>query len=186
MKSLAIKLINLFALLGAVAWFARSPDWEPAITTLVLLSTLIGQEIVPSIKQNQSEHDINLLQNFLSVFPSNGRSVMFLKDHDLGGSFPAEDLEELTEFVHEWDNAEHEFKNQKIEGKRSNLLKLSKSFRSALSLSIFSDGHGYFSMELKDFEDRPHILEKRDRLNELASKVYEAHQELIRSGNKFA
>ena len=41
---LGLRVINIIALLLAVAWLARSPDWEPAITALGLLGTLIFQE----------------------------------------------------------------------------------------------------------------------------------------------
>lgn len=44
-KSLVIKLLNLLCLLGAVVWLARNPDWEPALTSLVFLTTFIATEL---------------------------------------------------------------------------------------------------------------------------------------------
>ena len=185
MKKSIIKLINLFALLGSVAWFSRSPDWEPAITSLVLLSTLIGQDLAQNTNPTVDKHDQELFKKFIQDFPSNGHSASFLKDHDMANSFPKEDLNELNNFTSQWNNAEYEFHNKILESKRKNLYLLSKRFLDDLSVHIFSNGAGFFSMELKDFEDRPDILEKRVNLNKDATEIYEAHQEFIRLGSKY-
>jgi phosphate/sulfate permease len=46
LKYHVIKAITLLALLGAIVWLARSPDWEePAVTSLTVLGALIAEEI---------------------------------------------------------------------------------------------------------------------------------------------
>lgn len=45
-----IRAINFFGLLLAVAWFARTPDWEPAIAVLTLLGALIAQEFFTGLR----------------------------------------------------------------------------------------------------------------------------------------
>ena len=45
MKYLVLRVLNLAGLLGAVAWLASEPDWEPAITAAGLVGTLIGLEV---------------------------------------------------------------------------------------------------------------------------------------------
>ena len=44
-STMLFKAINLSAVLLAVAWFARSPGWEAAVTALGLLSSLIALEV---------------------------------------------------------------------------------------------------------------------------------------------
>jgi len=177
-----IKSINLLALLFAVAWLARSPDWEPVVTSLVLLATLIGQEIAASRRSVVDRHDESLFDLFLRDFPSNGSSARFLSEHDIGASFPRENLEQLSNFTLRWGNAEHEFHDKELEKSRKKLFDLAKEFQSDLSVSIFPIEGGWFSMDLQDFERRPEKLAKRDALNEQASKVYEAHQKFVRLG----
>lgn len=184
MMALAIKGINLAALLVAVAWLARAPDWEPVVTSLVLLATLVGQELAPSLRGAVDQHDRRLFDQFLEDFPSNGSSARFLSEHDIGNSFPRDDLDQLTYFTVHWDNAEREFHDKALEKNRQKLLRLAKEFRHDLSLNIFPIDGGWFSMELRDYEDRPKKLEKRDALNKQATEVYEVHQGLVRLGTK--
>ena len=49
-----IKLLNLLGLLAAVAWLARHPDWEPAVTSIGLFASLIALEVF-GIKKNAKE-----------------------------------------------------------------------------------------------------------------------------------
>ena len=39
-------------------------------------------------------------------------------------------------------------------------------------------------MDFKDWEDREEKLLARDRLNKLATEVYESHQEMVRQGRQ--
>ena len=57
MKTLNIILISLnsLALLGAIVWIFKNPDFEPVITSCVLLIALIGQVIKYSKKSNEGD-----------------------------------------------------------------------------------------------------------------------------------
>jgi hypothetical protein len=175
-----LRLLNLFALLGAVAWLARVPDWEPAITSLGLLAALLGQEY-PLLRKHR-EHDATLLKKFSADFPSQGRTALFLRDHDLGGPFRTDATDDLDRFLHTWDNAEHEFVSQKLEIARKALMICGTEFRKRLSKEISMTNAGFFSIGMDDLEMRPEMFRKRDELNRLASRVYRAHQSLIRAG----
>ena len=184
MRAIVIRLLNLFALLGAVAWLARAPDWEPLVTSFALLAAFLGQELWPALKP--LGNDKKLFECFLSDFPSNGRSARFLDEHDIGGSFRSDDLNELYNFLNTWNDAEHEFHNKKLEAQRKKLWKAANKFCSELSLKVYAGREGFLTMDLKDFEDRPEALATRDNLNNLATQVFREHQEFVRIGRFLA
>lgn len=174
------RLLNLFALLVSVAWLARSPDWEPGVTSLVFLIALLGQEY-PRLKFNQ-ERDRALFLRFKAEFPTSGRSARFLEDHDIGAPFSANTNDELDAFLANWDNTEHEFIDQRLETARKVLLINGNKFRQKLSTEIAVNRQGLFSIGMDDMEMRPEMFAKREELNRLASVVYKSHQEVMRAG----
>lgn len=182
MKHFALRLLNLLALLGTTAWLARAPDWEPLVTFIGLLAALVGQEIWPVLKNE--DNDKILFEKFLAEFPSIGDSARFLQDQDIGAPFLSDALKELDAFVRNWGNAEHEFRNEKLETQRKKLFDLAETFRNELSVSVYPGGGGFLTMDIKDLEDRPEKLKRRDHLNEMATRVFREHQELIRLGKK--
>ncbi len=155
---------------------------EPLVASLGLLGALIGQEVWQVSKL--SKNDSLLFEQFLSEFPSNGRSARFLESHDIGGSFRDDELKELDKFAESWGNADHEFGNKRLEAQRKELLQATEKFRTDLSLNVFAGSHGFLTMDLKDYEDRPELLATRERLNNLAMEVFKQHQELVRLGRK--
>ena len=183
MAKLILRLLNLFATLAATAWLARAPSFSALATCLALLAVLLGQEIAANPKK-RSEADTLLFQALLKVLPSNGHFLTFLKDQDIGAPFRRSVLDEMYKFLHEWGNAEHEFKKRGLEEQRVKLYEQTDQFSKQLSLAIFPDGDTFYSMEIRDFEDRPEKLNKRDELNDMATNIYKAHQELVRIGNK--
>ncbi len=126
-------------------------------------------------------HDQALSNLFLSEFPSQGKSAIFLRDHDLGSSFNFSELTEINNFLNSWDNAEHEFNNYELENKRHTLLVALKTFHRELSQhSSSTHREDWLSIGLQDMDVRKEMLDMRDRLNELGTKAFEAHQELVR------
>lgn len=189
------RLLETFSLLiavtGAEAWFlqgyfAGKPEWEPALAFVSAFGVLLGRDPVRSaINRPRSEHDRALFDQFLQSFPSNGASARFLRDHDLGAPFRSSDLTQLDDFAETWNNAEHKFHSKELEKLRVALLKATEEFRSKLAVSVSGTGGPEFlSMGLRDWEDRPEVLAKRDELNALGSAVYKAHQALVESGNR--
>jgi hypothetical protein len=183
-----LKVLNLLALLGAVAWLARHPDWEPAITSIALLAALIASEVSGKRRENRnrlSEIDKALFQKFCEELPSDGKSVKFLLLHDLGTSFHDEQLMDIYNFVDCWTNAEYEFQNKRLEEKKKELYRLLNDFIRELAEHSFpSHREGWNSLELEDFETRPEKLALRDHLNEMATNAYQAHQDLVKEGRR--
>ena len=175
-----LRLLNLLALLASVAWLARSPDWEPSVTSLGLLVALLSQEY-PRLKSNR-ERDRALFLRFKAEFPTNGMSARFLREHDLGAPFSTKANDELDAFLEKWDNAEHEFIDRRLDTARKVLLINGNKFRRKLSLEIAMDRQGWFSIGMDDMEMRPEMFAKRDELNRLSSAVYKSHQEVMRAG----
>ena len=133
---LLIKILNLAGLLLAVAWLYKSPDWEPAITSIGLLVVFLGQELFPNVKK--SDRDKNLALQFLSDLPSDSRSINFLRDHDIGVPYKSDVLNQMDEFLYNWDDAEHEFSAKSIEKKKKELFIKAKESRNRLSMKIYS------------------------------------------------
>ena len=69
--SLLARLVTLISLLLAVVWFARSPDWEPAIASIGLFALLAFEEFFER-KAKFGEADTKLFQEFLTTLPSSG------------------------------------------------------------------------------------------------------------------
>lgn len=181
----------LIAVTGAEAWFlqgyfAGEPEWEPALAFAAAFGAILVRDSVLSASNRpRSEHDRALFDRFLQSFPSNGASARFLKEHDLGAPFRSTDLTQLESFAERWNNAEHKFHAKELEQTRVALLKAAEEFLGKLAVSVSPVGSsGFLSMGLRDWEDRPDVLAKRDELNELGSAVYEAHQALVHSGNR--
>lgn len=139
------------------------------------------------ISQEQiGEHDRQLFTLFLKDFPSQGRATIFLRDHDIGGRFRSSDLNEIYDFLHTWNNAEHEFNNPELEKKRQALWDALNMFSQELGQhTSMTHRDGWLSIDLRDFEDRPERIEIRDNLNALATKAYQAHQDFIRVGKRY-
>jgi hypothetical protein len=183
MTQLVLRLLNLFAVLAATVWLVRVPSYAALATFLGLLAVLLGQEFAAQPKKLRT-HDKSLFEAFLRALPSDGRFLEFLKDQDIGAPFRRDVLDEMYAFLREWDNAEHEFKNGRLEKQRSKLYEQTEKFSHELSLAIFPDGQEFYSMGINDFEERPDLLEKREHLNSTATTVYKSHQDLVRFGKK--
>lgn len=177
-----LRFLNLVALLGSVAWLSKSPDWEPLVTSIGLFGALLAQEY-PLLKGNR-ERDRALFLLFKQQFPSNGKTARFLKDHDIGGAFSTDALNDLDRFLGEWTNAEHEFIDGKLETARKALLIVGRQFNRKLSNAVSMDHNGRYSIGLHDMEMRPEMLLLQKELNDEATRVFRAHQGLMRAGSR--
>jgi predicted nucleotide-binding protein len=130
------------------------------------------------------EHDKRLFARFLSAFPSRGKEVRFLRDHDVGVDFPSTMLDPFYDFIEQWGNAEHEFNSSELEERRLEFWNDLNTFLRELGQYTSETRGGWLSIGLKDMETRDKMLEAHPRLNDLGIKAYEAHQNLVRAGKR--
>jgi hypothetical protein len=127
--------------------------------------------------------DRALFAKLLEQLPYDSTILNFLREEDVGNSFPIKWLEEIDRFAQEWSDAFHEFINPDLEEKRTNFMRKLILFKDGLWSTTWrcgSDGD-FLSMGLDDFDESNPLWDKCDELNTLGSEAYEAHQELVRT-----
>ncbi|WP_193210164.1 hypothetical protein [Aliarcobacter butzleri] len=129
-----------------------------------------------------------LFEKFLEELPSNG-SIEFLKIHSFQDGFYLEYLRQILNFEQNWNDAEHEFINEKLEKLRKELLENIKKFVYVNANGSYSLGDGYFTTtpdayRLDDWNMPQHVIDKMKEMDDLADKVVESHQTFIRVANK--
>lgn len=186
MPVLVLKFINLAALLLAVVWLSRSPDWEPLVTSIGLFATLIGLEIqgLKGAREKRNNPDRQLFEAFLEVLPSHG-SIEFIKTHNIGGTFDPEELNDLRRFTYEWIDPEHEFLNNRLEKKRRKLHELTEQYLYSIAVNTFPTHSGRQRVLPRWELERPKPFgEVVNELHDLADQVADAHQDLVRTARK--
>ena len=147
-----------------------------ALKTMVEHGVLFSPPTTDLVIQN----DRQLFEKFLEHFPSNGDIAYFLRECDVGDPILSKWLRSIDNFIAEWSDSLHEFIDPVLESKRLDLLIKLTSFRKELSLNIWRNNSDLYSMELDDFDLENPRWKKRDELNDMATKSYEVHQELVR------
>ena len=136
-------------------------------------------------RKNKFDWDVALLEEFTKLLPSDGKTIGFLRSHNIGNSFPGDILDPLDVFLNCWNNAEKEFNDTEMESKKEEMHKLGISFRNKLTERIRpSYIDGWFDVGVEDYESNPDVLEYVKEMNECISKMFDLHQDLIRIGKK--
>jgi hypothetical protein len=180
-----IQILNGFALVIGILWYVFKPDFEPALTSVGLLASLIGL-IVEERVSTVREVDRALFLTFKETLPSNG-SISFVDQNNFAGfPFELKELRDLDRFVHEWGDAEHEFLNRKLEVKRKQLLKLVKKFLGVIALQTFPTHTSGWNSVPEEWEtEQPERFHKVvNQLHTLAGQIVAAHQDLIRMARR--
>lgn len=181
------KLINLILLLFATAWFSRSPDWEPLLAMLALFATLITLEFQePEERQDSPDHQ--LFQAFLELLPSDG-DIEFIARWSLSQPFALDRLANLRRFAEKWGLPEYQFHDKKLEGRRKELLNLTRKFLESAAINTFRDPepnpHDWYRIP-DDWEitQPERYKQAKNELDNLADQVFEAHQDFIRTARR--
>ena len=180
-----IQILNGIALLIGVFWFIFNPDFEPALTSLALLATLIGLIVEERVSSSHAV-DRDLFNRLRQDLPSNG-SIAFIGTNNFAGfSFQLSRLADLDTFVYEWDDAEHEFLNKNLEQKRKELMTLVKEYLSVIAVQTFpTRTPGWNSVpEEWEIEQPKRFNEVVEKLHNLAGQIVEVHQDLFRTARK--
>jgi len=193
--NVAVKILTITAMLATVAWFFWNPvgwvfQWEPIVVFLLALAGFIAAEKVPrtdASEKNAHPNDIALFRTFLDTLPSES-FIEFLKQHDFLLSFKLNKVDPLRQFLHEWDNAEHEFQDLELESLRKALMEAAEDFSSKISEYTSSNKSGFQAVrvdDLKHVEEHEERFRREARIIDAASDEFvRLHQELVRKGRK--
>lgn len=134
------------------------------------------------------EKDKKLFENFIEELPSKG-SMEFLRTHSFYDGFKLDSLRQLFDFQYKWNNAEYEFVNEELESLRKELYENIRQFTYVNGMGSYAQRDGWFSTLPdncmgQEWDLPEHVIVKIKEMNELADKVYQSHQDLVRLGNK--
>ncbi len=181
-RSTVVRIANSVAIVAAVIWWIRKGDDEQIIAVIAAIVVALTYEV--GGRFFGQSHDRTLYRKFLNDFPSNGRSAKFLKEHDMGNPFHADELSGFEGFVTTWQNAEHEFDDEYLGSYLRDLIQKSNAFYIDYCTYIFVGSGNMRTMDLRDWEDRPEVIQAQKRMNQLGTEIYQAHQALVRQGRK--
>ncbi len=183
-RNFIIRLINIVALLAAVAWLVSSPGWEPAVAVLGSLAVLVGLEYQEFSRRNSDSVDRKLFKQFLGLLPSDG-VIAFVSTFDFGGIFFHDRLENLRTFRATWDNPEHEFLDRTLESKRKEFYQAVDEFMSQIGANTFviEDGKQAIPREW-EYKQTKRYHEAVESIHKSADKVSKRHTELVRIARK--
>lgn len=131
--------------------------------------------------KNKRQKDRALLEIFLEILPSDGDSVLFLKEHDMGFSAPYSYFGPLNRIREGWMAPDKEFQVGKLERLKCEFIESLDQFLSLYARRSAGERGGYISIGFRDDEDRPDMIEYRDNLNELSTKAYNSYETFVRT-----
>jgi hypothetical protein len=153
--------------------------WEPKIGLVASLISFLAFEIKEDLSKPNAS-DVKLFEEFLVTLPSDG-DIEYIKDYDMAGPIERDRLKQLNRFYYDWDNAEHEFIDRKLEKKRKQLFKSITLFFEAYGKYTFSTGDRFQRVPPEWQGDHPQKhREAVELLNDRAESIFILHQTFIR------
>jgi len=146
---------------------------------------LLHKETIKKLGNYLSE-DKKLYKILLKELPSNG-SINFLRDHDFNYPFRLSELDQLVDFIYNWDNAEHEFIDKDIEKIKTNLFDEIKNYLEYSSMNTYPLKAEFQTVKTdidSEIELSETTKENISQLNKYGDTIYNLHQELIRNGRE--
>lgn len=144
-----------------------------------------------TVSREHTEMDRILFSRIREMLSSNGDTVSFLRDTDLGISFELELLKGLHEFVWSCKSPDFEFMDSELESQRASMSEAAEKFLVAVAQSTFPcqglPRRNEIPPEWRDSDtdtQRRRYQDARTSLNELASEVYAKYENLIRAGRR--
>lgn len=137
-------------------------------------------------KELGRHNDQKLLKSFIDLLPSNGDTINFLQSGNIEGCpFPLQFLDPLFSFTTQWDNAEYEFVDKKLESKRKEILRVIKEYLIFSGLNTFPVDKGRNTVPSEwAYKDPERFNTVVKKLYNLAGQAFILHQEIIRIGKK--
>lgn len=147
---------------------------------------IVGQLLAvlePDADERFEAADRELFLKFTALLASTSPAIEFLRHHDLGAPFEWAKLAPLRKFDAEWRNAERAFHDPDLTAECHRLLEATGTFLDDLAGESFPEGDGWQAVvpvERRDnFRQNPSDVERVERLNEAATRLYEMHQHFV-------
>lgn len=149
------------------------------------LATVREQYLYIPAVPNTKSLDKKLFEEFLDIFSSNGEALRLLKEQDLGATFPSEGLNILDAVNRSWRDAAHEFIDDEVDSQRNKFLDALSAFLKEIACHA-DEGNtrGFLNIGMDDYETRQDMFDLRDKLNHMATSVYNEQQALVRIGRR--
>jgi len=146
-------------------------------------------ELQSTREQEQISADKAMFQKFLEILPSSGSMAFIDVNNFAGFSFDWRELDPLRRFDHEWNDAEHEFLNPRMEAKGKKLLILVNRYLQNLATNTWllkDQPGGKFASVPQEWEDEQpeRFLKVVNSLHEQAGKIVSVHRKLVRLGRQ--
>ncbi len=151
--------------------------------TLKYLETKDSPTGETQVKEKLSA-DQKTFNDFIKFLPTNSNEMKFLKRHDFGNQYYSQEIQKLYIYNRDWNIPERQFFDEEIEHLRKEFNKdisnlIVKLFHTAVSvgpdmMSVIPNEH-----KVNEFNIPEYILNNVRDVNDLASKAFKSHQELI-------
>lgn len=181
-----------FGRYAALALFFGSGIWigldhgqtEPYLAAGSMLVALLVFDRYFFRSKTHRAADRILFNSFLELLPS-GELIDFLMNHDMSAGFSRDRLANVVKFKIEWNNAESEFLDPVLESHRQMLRTEVVEFWEAVDEYIDEPQPNWWrvSQQIRD-GDAEIYAQAVAELHDLATRVAQAHQSLIREARK--
>lgn len=160
--------------------------FEIIIAAIISLTTLfLGRYW--GLHDRRISHDTKILEDMLNIIPSN-QSIRFIREHDFGGSFNIDELDDFLKFIEFSKRPEFHFLNRKIEKLRIHLVKNTQELISFSATNIFprsNAGKNIVGMkQAHEYRNDNEYKRIRENINHLADQVCDRYDNLIISASK--
>ncbi|MBT3039206.1 MAG: hypothetical protein KME37_09760 [Candidatus Thiodiazotropha sp. (ex Codakia orbicularis)] len=133
---------------------------------------------------NISQHDIDLYEEYKSLFITNG-VAKFYRQHDFLGAFQEDLWKPLSHYVDTWDTVEYEFVDKELDALHRKVYKSAYSLGTTIAgntIPIGKDGH-MRSVKPDNLPIGPtpeHILQEAQEINALTPEFYKCHEAFVK------
>jgi hypothetical protein len=192
------RYVELVIAFLAFGWLVTEPSWEPSTVFIVAVAALVSSEIAflrsfsasrenerPQPIKGQQNEDRVLYDRLIKLLPSDG-IVDFIKKKNMAGfSFNPDRLNPLDEFIHNWNNAAHEFLDPDLEHARSELYSRCREYSALIGKYTFPNNNGQQSVPPEWEIEQPQKFELAvNELHDKAQEVVDSHERLVRKARR--
>jgi hypothetical protein len=190
MPEIVLRYFAVIALSISTCYFYNSPyDYKAWLAFFTSLSGFIAADVKAFRNANadrkQESPDHHLFKKLLTELPSKG-SIGRVKNADQAAKIFSSDLKQFFDFLHEWNNADHEFQNKKIEAMRIELISHIEDYCNCSVTNRFpTNTPGLLSLASEWEQENPQRYYKViEDLTTFSDRVFDTHQKIVRLGKE--